>query len=46
MNNIGMLHGAHDLHLAPDPNEIRLRLYLALLYRLDGHLLTSLLVNT
>lgn len=46
MNDIGMLHRGHDLHLPPDTDQISLRLYLALLNRLDGYLLTSLLVNT
>ena len=40
-----MLDGAHNLYLAPYPNEICFRFYLALLDRLDGHLLSRFLVD-
>ncbi len=33
-----MLDGGHDLDLPPDPDEVCLRLYLALLDRLDRNL--------
>ncbi len=33
-----MLDGGHDLDLPPDPDEVRLRLNLALLDRLDRNL--------
>ena len=35
---VGMLDRAHDLDLPPDSDQIRLRLDLALLDRLDRHL--------
>jgi hypothetical protein len=38
VDDVGVLDGGHDLDLPPDPDEVRLRLYLALLDRLDRNL--------
>jgi hypothetical protein len=38
VDNVGVLDGGHDLDLPPDPDEVRLRLNLALLDRLDRNL--------
>ena len=38
VDDVGMLDRGHDLDLSSDPDQIRLRLYLALLDGLDGHL--------
>lgn len=40
-----MLNAAHDLHLAPNPHQIGVGGDLALFDRLDGHLLSRLLVD-
>lgn len=45
MNNIRMLHAAHDLDFAPNAHQICVRRDLALFDRLDGHLLAGLLVD-
>jgi len=44
--NIGMLYWAHNLHLTPNADQIRLGLNFAFLYRFDGNLLACFLVNT
>ncbi len=38
VDDVGVLDRGHDLDLPPDPDEVRLRLYLALLDRLDRNL--------
>ena len=38
VNDVGMLDGGHDLDLSSDPDQVCLRLYLALLDGLDGNL--------
>ena len=38
VDDVGVVDGGHDLYLPPDPHEVRLRLDLALLDRLDRHL--------
>ena len=45
VNDVGMLDGGHDLDLSSDPDQVCLRLYLALLDGLDGNLINYIQVN-
>jgi hypothetical protein len=46
VNNVGVLNRAHNLHFAPDSNEIGLRFNLALFNGLDCHLLSRFFIDS
>lgn len=46
VNNVWMLHRAHDLYFSSYSNQISICLDFTLLDSLDGHLLTSLFVDS
>lgn len=45
VNDIRMLHGAHDLHLTTDAHQIGVRFDFALFDGFDGHFLAGFLVD-